>query len=441
MAFNGTKVQTWSKSSADDGTVLDAEFTRLYDNDNSLNAKDLDLQQQINVIAAGIHIIPLEIKHCTGLDISAFSGLTHTMDLSQNVTFVAGDLVVSSFDMKIYSAAAGTWTFVQNVALHDAFFVYDLNWYANATPEGAMDFLYNEAGSLVVLYDMPSLAAHASSHAAGGSDQITPAMIGAEPASSTRLLPVGVELEYTGSTAPAGFVLASGGTIGSSASGASERANADTYDLFDLYFREHTDTVLSIYTSTGTPTTRASFADSAAAFAADCRMKVPDSRDRVTVGKGNMGGTAAGRITIVDTSVLLAAGGAETVTLSINEMPIHSHLQNSHGHAGSTTGNAGAHAHTTVAHNHISGFSVSGAVPRYGTAAAGVSAAADNYNAYPSYTTGALTSSASPSTATAPNHSHSVTIAAAVAVNQNTGGGAAHNNLQPFSVKLKIIKL
>lgn len=56
---------------------------------------------------------------------------------------------------------------------------------------------------------------------------------------------------------------------------------------------------------------------------------VPDLRGRVPAGKDNMGGTAASRLTTagsgVDGASLGAAGGAQTHTLTKTEMPLHGH--------------------------------------------------------------------------------------------------------------------
>lgn len=79
-------------------------------------------------------------------------------------------------------------------------------------------------------------------------------------------------------TAPSGWVVENGGTIGSAASGATTRANADTEALFTVLWSEFTNAELPIQTSTGAASTRGTTA--AADFAANKRMPLFDSRSR-----------------------------------------------------------------------------------------------------------------------------------------------------------------
>lgn len=64
--------------------------------------------------------------------------------------------------------------------------------------------------------------------------------------------PTGKVAMFARATAPAGWVRLNGGTIGSATSGASERANADTHDLFVLLWNEFDNTICSVVGGRGT---------------------------------------------------------------------------------------------------------------------------------------------------------------------------------------------
>lgn len=151
----------------------------------------------------------------------------------------------------------------------------------------------------------------------------------------------GVPFPYLGSTAPAGFVMASGRTIGSASSGATERANADTQALFTLLWNSMANTEAPVSGGRG--------ASAAADWAANKTITLPDMRGRVPAGKDNMGGTAAGRLTTagagVDGATLGAAGGSQTHTLTTAQMPAHTHANTlsdpGHTHSHNAAYNAG----------------------------------------------------------------------------------------------------
>jgi hypothetical protein len=95
-------------------------------------------------------------------------------------------------------------------------------------------------------------------------------------------------------SAPNGYIKANGKTIGSAASGATNRANADTLALFTLWWTEFDNTVLHIQTSEGEPTTRG--ASAAADWAANKRLPVFDRRGNSSRGWDDGRGFDEGRV-------------------------------------------------------------------------------------------------------------------------------------------------
>ena len=240
---------------------------------------------------------------------------------------------------------------------------------------------------------------------------ITPVEIG----TSTEI-PTGALFDFTGSTPPTGYVLASGATIGAGASGATERANADTVTLFTLLWNDFANAQLAIQDSAGVPTTRG--ASAAADFSANKRLTVPDLRGRVTAGDDDMGPLgAANRITTAGSglngSIIGGGGGSEDHTLTPTQGPITSHTHTLTG----TAGNGGAHSHligsnTAPPSGAFHPQAVDGGGPLY---------------------------PGNGSTNGAPNHTHAVTGSANAPATANAAN--AHPTLGPTFILRKIIKL
>lgn len=132
-------------------------------------------------------------------------------------------------------------------------------------------------------------------------------------------------------TAPTGTVVPNGGTIGSAASGATNRANADTSALFSLLWSVTSNTDYPIQDSAGAASTRG--ASAAADFAANKRFPLPNIQD----------GDAL--IAAVSSAVLTRSAGegiSHTHDITIDSAGAHTHSMLVNAISGSGTGGGGA---------------------------------------------------------------------------------------------------
>lgn len=108
-----------------------------------------------------------------------------------------------------------------------------------------------------------------------------------------------------------GFVRCNGLTMGNASSGATERANADTADLFSFLWNKHSNTICPVSGGRG--------ANAAADFAANKTITLLNASGRLLAGLDNMSGTPAGVLT--GGTTLAGNGGEQTHVLTISELP------------------------------------------------------------------------------------------------------------------------
>ena len=127
-------------------------------------------------------------------------------------------------------------------------------------------------------------------------------------------LPAGLVFPYAGATAPTGYLLCYGQTLGNASSGATE-ANDNYQALFDV--------VKVAYGNSGSEV-----------FSNGDTVTLPDLRGRVVAGKDNMGGVSNNKLTNfsggLNGDVLGATGGSEKHQLIETQLPSHSHSDGSY---------------------------------------------------------------------------------------------------------------
>lgn len=246
-------------------------------------------------------------------------------------------------------------------------------------------------------------------------------------------IPTGAMWQYLGTTAPTGWVRGNGRTIGNASSSATERANADTEDLFTFLWTNFADAQCAVSTGRG--------ASAAADYAANKTIRLPDLRGRAFFGLDDMGAASASRLGAVITADTTngASGGSETVSLTSGELAAHTHDLGNHTHA--VTGNTASHTHTFTtasngAHTHstnttinsFTGPATGGGFTSYawdGADVTGSNGAHTHTGTTDGGTAGISLTSAVPSSNTS----------------GSAGSGTAHSNMPPAWLGTYIIKL
>ena len=175
------------------------------------------------------------------------------------------------------------------------------------------------------------------------------------------------------------------------------------------------DLVLVVDDPAGTPTTKKAKAENVVQLAwpiGSVFISTNNTNPATLLGFGTWTAFAAGRVLVgldagqTEFDTLGEVGGEKTHTLTTGEMPAHTHAQDPHGHGVTDPG----HTHLTQ---------------RYPTTTGGSSGFTNDTSM-----SGTPTDNTLPTKVSAT----SVTVNNATATNQSAGGGAAHNNLQPYLV-------
>lgn len=284
------------------------------------------------------------------------------------------------------------------VAFQDTGLSLPLPWPVVADANGRLPMFYLADGSIharltdangSVQFDYPSMLVIGPSGGGGGGSSVDP----------TTIFSTGdIKFRPTSETL-SGWVKVNGLTIGSSLSGASGRANADTQALFIYLWTNCPDAHCPVLSGRG--------ASGLADFNANKQLTLPDWRGRQVAGLDDMGSSAGGFFAGVpfagaDTATTPGAlGGENTHTLLPTEMPAHTH-----------TATQAAHTHT------LSG--VSGSLQGIDIGSAGVKDFVNGSLA----NVGVVLNTATPA----------ITV-------QNTGGGGAANNMARFSLGTWYLRL
>jgi hypothetical protein len=177
-------------------------------------------------------------------------------------------------------------------------------------PEGVYRVRLSSDDGGYIAYDVPALEAVSPSGDSGGGG-------GGGSVSPEVLFRTGYLMMMLGEGVQEGFVRLNGRSIGSSGSGATERANNDTQALYEYLWNEFADSICPVVGGRG--------ASATADFNAGKTLTLIDGRGRTIYGADGMGATRANRLTtktFATPDTVGTAGGSEAHTLTTGELPV-----------------------------------------------------------------------------------------------------------------------
>lgn len=226
----------------------------------------------------------------------------------------------------LYIFAVGTVATPQS-AYQDFGLSIPLSWPIVADQYGRIPMFYLADGQVhvrltdangVVIFDYPTMQVVGPSSGGGGGG-------GGSTVDPTTVLSTGdIKFRATSETLT-GWVKMNGLTIGNATSGATQRANADTQNLFTYLWQNFTNAHCAVTGGRGV----SALAD----FTAGKTIALPDWRSRGPMGLDDMGNSAAGIIQSGNVTsgggdgptTPAAWGGEANHTLALTEIPSHTH--------------------------------------------------------------------------------------------------------------------
>lgn len=253
--------------------------------------------------------------------------------------------------------------------------------------DGQYRVRFTDPAGATVFLDEPSVQAIGPSEGGGGGGG------GGSGVDPNAIFQTGDELWLKRTGSRAGWVRQNARSIGGAASGATERANADTQPLYEYLWNTFPDDFCPVVGGRGT--------SAAADFAANKAIATPDMRGYGPRGLDDMGNDPAGRVTDGTPTTAGSSGGSEKHIIAHTNLPS--------ANLSGSTNVAGKHNHSYLDR----GFGPAAAGPGIPTAGA-----SDQYRA----------------TADAGDHSHIVTVA--------LGGSATPlNTMDPYRLGTWYIRL
>ena len=154
-----------------------------------------------------------------------------------------------------------------------------------------------------------------------GSDTQVLTLVGGAPVWASGALPTGLVCPYYGNTAPSGWVIADGSTLGSTASSADNASDTNISLFFHLW---------NTFSNTEAPVVEGRGASAQVDWDANKSITLPDLRGRSIFGIETDTDNSTGRITPSEVSTgnnasVASVGGSSRVALTEDDIPAHQH--------------------------------------------------------------------------------------------------------------------